>query len=313
MKPLRAVLCCALFALSACRTSSIDALAQRWLTDDERALPPMFVTLLRDGEFASAKRWVLGSTLRQVPDSVWETISTTLQGLQVDSLEAVGLTVNTAGEGLRTVSQTFEVKGPESWLVIGLVSQAGLVARFNVETNDVSLRERFALTNAPLRPAHAYILFWAISAWGAAIAASWRAIRAKMPGRWLWVPLSFVMVGRLTLNWTTAAASFFPLTVFVPPLTWAKSGPAAPWLFGVGIPLFAMITWRKAARWEAAPVAADPVSQVDYSTTWTVFRSTTDGGQFRIAAYNSEAAAQSHLERLQSAGLEHTFWIERGD
>lgn len=256
-------------------------------------------------EAAESLMWM--SEFEDVSDSTWAEIAAGLRGVDPDSMRLVAANLVVEGEAsIRTLAQVYEARAVEGWRQVQVVSRAGRVFGLNVQRTDDSLVQRHAFLNAPIMVEQATLLLWGLSAWVVALWAAVRVVRARMPKRWLWAALSFVMVGRVNLNWTTGEG-WIDLAAFFPPISWTKAGPMAPWVFGVGVPLFAMVAWRKAAAWERTPER--PEGEPSSPGRWVVYRSVPGGGSHRLAAYATRVSAEQHANRLISAGLNIEYWV----
>jgi hypothetical protein len=83
---------------------------------------------------------------------------------------------------------------------------------------------------------------------GVAALASYRILNSNIQRRKLWAVLPWIVVGTFTLDWTTDDVGIQLLTLQLPPITFVKSGPAAPRMFGFGLTVFALLALRKVRR-----------------------------------------------------------------
>ncbi len=65
--------------------------------------------------------------------------------------------------------------------------------------------------------------------------------RTPLPrGKWLWLAFVAVGIGRISLNWTTGALSFTPLSFQLLGAGATTAGPYAPWVVSVALPIGAV-------------------------------------------------------------------------
>lgn len=229
----------------------MQGLARQVLEEEELRLPLELVQHVRDGEVEQAKQLMWGAAYGDVTDSVWTAVSDVLRGVSTDSLKLISFHLSVEGKDkIRTSQLVFEGPGASGWALVDVSLRSGRAFRFHVQQMGRSLVEANSFWNAPVRLAHIWILLWGASAWIAAIAAAWRVVRTRVKYRIGWAAASFVMVGRVTLNWTTGSVAMNPAAISVPPIGWSTTGVAQPWFVFVGVPLFAILAWRKATRWE---------------------------------------------------------------
>jgi len=306
---LRASSIVALLAVGGCGAARVDDALARMVTEAERDLAVRLVTLLQRGRIEDAQSLMWMSEFERAPDGLWLGLSESLRGIAPEAMRLVDAGVQIEGQGsIRTVAQTYEALASDGWRQVHIVSRAGRAAGFHVQGSERSLVEHYGFRSAPVTTEQATAVLWGLSAWIVAFGAAAKVIRVRMPGRWLWAALSFVMLGRVSVNWTTGESALTVLAVFAPPTHWMKAGLITPWVLSVGVPVFAMVAWRKAAAWERAPRFPEP--EGSSPGRWAVYRSTPEGGRTRLAAYSEKSSAEAHMQRLRSAGLDVEYWVE---
>lgn len=249
-----------------------SGMAAKLLTAKEREVAPKVVSAIQRGDFEAVKELSWPESYQNVPDSMWTILRTSLQGVNVDSMRLVGLQVVTRSGVGRIAYQWYEARLPNGWAEIRIRTRDDRVDDFHGAFQTESVGEEYSFWNAPLRPSQGLLLLWALGTTLLSLGAALRVLRSHMKRRWLWAPLSFAVLGRLSLNWTTGAISGSPFYVSLLPLSWVRYGLASPWYMGVGVPVFAVIAWRKATlasrppSFDSSPDAPAPCGPVAEET-----------------------------------------------
>jgi len=178
--------------------------------------------------------------LREVADS--------LQAWAPDSVALIGWNVLT-DNGHETAQLSYELHGGHGWAaaLVGFERRAEgpRVNTLRIFPRPNSLASENGFTLRGRSPRH-YLVLAALCcsvvfSFGTAI----MVLRSSMPRRWWLAALSLISIGSVQLNWSTGAWRVLPawMTLFGGGV--AKSGPVAPWIVSVGLPLGACIAlWR---------------------------------------------------------------------
>lgn len=242
---------------SACTGANMSGLARRFMKPEERELAPKVVSLIQGGDRDGFKQVSTPGLYKQMSDSLWALLATQIKGVNPDSMRVLSVSVMVPFHGVRTTAETLEGRVPDGWVDVYVGTRGGRVSGFGARRQAESTVEENAFGHAPFRASQVPMALWALATIVLALTAAVRVVRSPMKRRWLWAPLSLLIVGRVSLNWTTGALTASPLFLSLSPFMWLKGGPAAPWVLTVGLPAGALIAWHKAsmARRAAGPEA----------------------------------------------------------
>lgn len=68
-------------------------------------------------------------------------------------------------------------------------------------------------------------------------------LRPNLRRKWLWVPLSLLVILKVDLNWTTGVTEYQPFYLGIFPITVDLQSHYGPWLFQLSLPIGALIFW----------------------------------------------------------------------
>ncbi len=256
---LTAAACC--LALAACSTD-IPKVAAKWVQPGEREA--VDVTFARAGaqDWSAIEDSFHHSVTNRGSDEVWSQIGETLKDADLVDRDLIGVNVNVVN-GQRSVGLTYEGRAGDHWYVATVRLLDGRLYGFNVARSERSLVSANAFSVLDMGLPHLLMFMLGLGSIAVACVASYRALNSQIARRKLWAVLSFIMVGSFTLNWTTGQIGLQLLKLQLPPITFLKAGPAAPWIFGFGLPIFALIALRKVNRAEANALADPPADAPD--------------------------------------------------
>lgn len=151
---------------------------------------------------------------------------------------------------------TYEYAYPKQHLLVLVVvdssGPAPLVAGLHVKPMPDSLARVNAFGFSGRRPRHFVMLGSAILAVTLTLVTLVACARTRLPRRkWLWVLLIAVGFGRLDLNWTTGQMGFVPIAFQVLSASFTATGPYAPWIVSVSLPVGAIVFLALRRRLEA--------------------------------------------------------------
>lgn len=244
-----AVVGCA--ALTGCLTD-LNQFAEKLMDPTEQATIAQTFVRAGEGDWTTMRKSFHESVEDPGSDEVWSSIANELRGAEFAERQLIGVDVSIGG-GRRSTVATYE--GPTDdgeWYVVTLRLLDGELYGFHVNRSEQSEVEANALDWRSIGLPHLALLSLGFGSIALAILASYRVLQSRIPRRRLWAILPFVMVGSITLNWTTGAVTVRLLNLALPPITLMKAGPAAPWLFGFGLPVFALVALWKVGRREEA-------------------------------------------------------------
>jgi hypothetical protein len=239
--------------LGGCSTD-LAQFASRWLEAEEAEVTDSAFALLETGEWEALRGAFHASVTDPGSDDVFDTIAGILESASLDDRHLIGLNVNVTN-GRRSSVLTYEGTTSDGWYVATVRLLDGELYGLNVARTEQSMvaANVFGLRTVGL--SHLVLLLLGLASIGAASFASYRVLNSNVSRRRLWAVLPWVMVGGITLNWTTGAVGVQLLKLHLPPITVLKGGPAAPWMFGFGFPLFAVLALRKVRRASEASAA----------------------------------------------------------
>jgi len=222
-----------------------EAMFDKFVPKEEAALAKRAIAQLAARDYASVEAQ-LNATLR-TPDvrSKLEEMAKQLPSGEPKSIRTVGAHTHTTNSVIR-YDLTFEYEYADAWLVAnavlerrdGQVTFQGL--HFTPRTHSLLSENEFSFHGKGLL--HYVVFALAIAVPLFIIYALVVCARTKMAKRkWLW--LLFIAIGlvQFQFNWTTGAWAVQPLSFALLGAGFAKSGPVAPYIFTVAIPLGAIL------------------------------------------------------------------------
>jgi len=172
------------------------------------------------------------------------------------SLIGANVTTNTSGQTLYGI--TLEYEFSQTWIVANVIleTKAGSnkvwLAGIHVWPLSQSIEETNAFRlkgKSPLQYIHlALAIFVPLFTLFTAIVAGFSYIPRR---KWLWIIFILVGFGQFNLNWTTGQTGFVLLAFELLGAMYGQSGFAGPVIISVGVPLGAMLFWRRRSRWRA--------------------------------------------------------------
>jgi hypothetical protein len=164
---------------------------------------------------------------------------------QPRSVKTVGAQTRTMG-GVTTYSLTLEYQYPSTWLLANVVLQQKdgrtTVLGLHVVPEAQSLKQANRFTFDGKTPLHYVVLALAIAIPLFILYALVLCIRTPIARRkWLWILFIAVGVAQFSLNWTNGAWSIQPLSLSLLGTGFMRSGPYAPWIFTIALPVGAIV------------------------------------------------------------------------
>jgi hypothetical protein len=157
------------------------------------------------------------------------------------------------GDGWRYQPLVYQLQADGQWARFALVVMERdgqrFIDRFEAQALPASMHELHALTFRGKSWTHLVFVGLAAFALLFSVAAAVRVARTRMGGRWLWVALALLGVGRVSLNWTTGQVMTQPLVVLLLPTAWVKHGPVDPWIVSFAFPIGAIVVWERCRRY----------------------------------------------------------------
>jgi hypothetical protein len=204
----------ALLSIMGC---SQDAMLQKFASADDQATAKKYVDALRAGRYeeieAVADPAIKGPTLR----STLEQMAALMPDEEPSSVKLVSAQTMKGAQGT-TKNLTFEYRYGEKWLLVNVATQrkgdAFTLIGFNVypQAQAVTERNRFQLGGKTA--VHYVILALAILFPLLSLYALIQCARTKMvKGKWLWIVVILIGVGKLAINWTSGEWQVSTLSV----------------------------------------------------------------------------------------------------
>jgi hypothetical protein len=170
------------------------------------------------------------------------------------SIKLVGAHKLTDDQGL-TTNLTFEYGFGDEWFLVNVawLSKDGAFAivGFNVYDTDGSLEELSKFELAGKSPTHYLVLALAVALPIFCIYTLVVCARTRLMGRkWPWIIFILFGVGKFSLNWTSGAWGFAPLS-FLLLGAGVTAEPYMPWVVSVSLPLGALLFLSRRRRLSA--------------------------------------------------------------
>ncbi len=163
--------------------------------------------------------------------------------------------------GVTTYNLTYEYAFPEGWRLayVQLRKDMGglVITGMTVKTLPAPLEQINAFTFQGKGPIH--LLFFGLAIAFAlltlvSVIACWRT---PIPRRkWLWIVFILFGFGKWTLNWTTGAVSFAPVTFILFSAGFTKQF-YGPLMLQIAVPVGAVVFWLRRPAWRRAARAAE--------------------------------------------------------
>lgn len=220
------------------------ALLQKFASAEDQATAKKYVDDLRTGRYAEieavADPSIKGPTMR----GTLEQMAGLIPDEEPSSIKLVGAET-TKGPGGTIKNLTFEYGFGDKWLLVNLATQSRAdvftIVGFNVYPQAQSLADgnRFGLTGKT--PGQYLILALAILLPLLTLYALILCARTKMVrGKWLWIVVILLGVGKVAVNWTTGEWQVTPLAIQLLSVSAFTAG-YGPWVVAVSVPLGAIL------------------------------------------------------------------------
>jgi hypothetical protein len=217
---------------------------KKFTSDKEEAIATGFIDKLRKRQVEEIESR-LEDNLRApgVRDTLMK-MAEMIPVAEADSVTLVGAH-SQLGDGRRFINLTYQYQFGDRWFLINCATRGEgetlRIAGFNVTSIPRSLEEEYRFTLAGKSPIQytvlaAAILFPLLSLFALVKCARDRNLRRK----WAWILFILLGVGKLTINWTTGAWGFKPVSFLL------FSGGAfadlyGPWTISTALPLGALV------------------------------------------------------------------------
>jgi hypothetical protein len=197
---------CVLLSVTGCNQ---EALLRKFASPEDQATAKKYIDALRAERYeeieAVADPAIQGPTLR----GTLQQMAALMPDEEPSSVKLVGAQTQKNSQGT-TKNLTFEYRYGEKWLLVNVATQrkgdALTLVGFNVYPQAQAVTERNEFKLAGKSAAQYLILTLAIAFPLLSLYALIQCIRTKMVrGKWLWVVVILIGVGRLAINWTTGA------------------------------------------------------------------------------------------------------------
>ncbi|MGC4076436.1 MAG: hypothetical protein QM702_05270 [Rubrivivax sp.] len=239
-----------LFALLALLTALLsgcdrDAVFERLMPKEEARQAQLYVAQIAARDYAALKEAMAPELRTPDLDQRLQTMSRMLPPGPPTSVKTVGANTLKAG-AVTTYTITLEYEYPNTHLVAAVTLERHddrLVLKgitFVPRTQSLEEENRFKLDGKG--PLHYLVLALAVAVplfvlYALVLCARTKFLRRK----WLW--LLFVAVGfvQFQFNWSTGDWGVIPLSVLLLGSGFATSGPYAPWIFTIALPVGAIV------------------------------------------------------------------------
>ena len=256
-----------LLVVAAC-SADVVGFALRHTTPDEREFARAYLQLLADSSVDSAFTLLdpelRGDKARQALIGV----AGLMRHARLDSMRVIGVNLNTMTgvDKWRIVNFTYEFPGASpQWVMASVATRerSGTLSIIGFSAYPVAgpleTLNRFSLAGKPI--GHYLILFFAGLLPVLTIGVAVKLLLAKgMPRRWLWAIAALIGSPVLTLDWTTGQTSFTDTWFLLMCSSAVKTGPAAPWIISVAVPIGSGVSWLKLRAWRRSRAPTEVVA-----------------------------------------------------
>jgi hypothetical protein len=263
-----AALACAAGLLAGC---SEREFLNKISTPADQAFAQGYVAKLQARDFDAIERELSPDLKNDQIRSVLERMADMLPAGEPTSVTLVGAqryknADSTRGTTTR-VNTTMEYSFGGRYVVINVATDelngATSVVGFNVYPRSTSLEDENRFTLKDRRPVQYLILVLAVMSLLVSLGALIACIRTKpLASKWLWILVTLVSVGHLTVNWTTGQVSFVPISLSLLGAGAFATSHYAPWMITAALPIgpIGFLIFRRQLRRQSAaqPPPASP-------------------------------------------------------
>jgi hypothetical protein len=234
-------------------TTTLDSVVDRWVGEEDRVFARQFLSLMSAGDVDSAYQLLDPEGQTNDARIALQEVSSFLEGATFDSLSIVSVEVVHSSEG-RALGIGIEASTERGWIHAILWTRTGesgpRATGIWVRPIEDSLFRLNAFTLSHRSPVHYVWLILMAASFAFCLISVVRLATARgLPRHWLWAILAIVAAPQLTLDWTTGAVTFHPLSLVLLGVSAWKAGPAGPWALTLGVPIGAALAFGRHLRW----------------------------------------------------------------
>jgi hypothetical protein len=233
----------------------VEAFADRFVTPEERRFSVEYLELLQSGDIDRAHELLVSDLRGPEAHTQLEAVGRALAGVPLDSLVLIGANVFNGPDGQHRVNLSYEVRGPNGYVVTNVSRRNSLVDGFSARPMAESLQTTHAFSLDGRGSIHFLWLALMFVMPAACLSAAVVVGRTVgMPRRWLWVFVCLLAAPVFALNWTSGAWELRPLSITVLGSGFVRASDAAPWILSFGLPAGAALALWRRARWKERSV-----------------------------------------------------------
>jgi hypothetical protein len=252
-----------ILALTGCRFGT-DAIA-RIVPDHADRYGRHYIQLIVSGHVDSAELLLPAEVPHDTAREILRQLSVKMAVARLDSVPIVGAQVTTSvmADGSTEVSRRIGYLVPidHEWIlfVVAMTEKAGIrqLTGFHYDFYESDPRVLSQFTFAGKGPGYYLFLLLAAACFSMAVTtAVWVSRQRGLPKRWLWVFVSLIGVGTVTLDWSSGGFEqrYFNFLLFC--FGAAKGGLIDPWIFSFAFPAGAFVAIARAKKWRKEVAAA---------------------------------------------------------
>ena len=236
-----------------------QAAFDKFVPKDEAELSKSFVALFMSKDFASIERQLDPSLLGPESRITLQKVAEQFPPGVPSEIQILGANTVTSPKNT-TYDFTLQYIYPQKWLLVTVVLQKQdgkpLFTGIHVNLLTAPLQElnRFALMDKTA--VHYLFLVLAVAIPVFVLVALVLCIRAPIPRRkWLWILFVLLGFGQFSLNWSDGTVNILPLSFMFLGAGYFQSGPAAPYILTVALPIGALLFFVRKRRWYSQSAA----------------------------------------------------------
>lgn len=224
---------------------SYDTALDLFEPKEESAFAKEFLEYIRSGDIETARQHIHEKSLRQDTDDSLRKLTSYFPTGNLVEIKTIGANVFNMPDSWQA-NLTYQYEFEHEWVVavVSLYRKNDKLSVLGVTVNRIpeSLETTYAFTLGGKSPGHYFFLIFALLIPAFVISSLIRCVRTPIKKRkWLWIVFILFGIVSFNLNWTTGEYMINPFSIYVFGAAAFSSGPYAPWIITVSIPLGAII------------------------------------------------------------------------
>ena len=223
--------------------------------DDDEALAQSLLRVMHDGDRDATA--VLLPGVASASDDIWAQMQETMASADLPAAYLVGAHTYYSNDG-RASTLVYEGPRQGGYFVAEVRMSNGAITNATFWRNDRTVAERNRLLAQPISLSRLLVLLLGVGSFAYSLLTFGAVLRSNVSARRRWAVASLIGFAVLSVNWTTGATSLEVASFRLPVLLIGRSGPDAPWVFGVLFPLGALLANLRLKRARRAASATQP-------------------------------------------------------